>query len=227
MTNVEVPESAIDEQYRDQMRATYFMEGVHQLLRVIQDSHEGAVYLTVPPETRSLIKDRSIREDFVIGSLRKMVPCSFLEGILDTVRTRVLNLTLELESKAADAGNPLEDLRKNKPEQIQHIYNTEIRGTVGNFAQGSSDFSQVSHVQANDQDALAKVLNELGLDEQSVVELVAAAKEERPINDKAFGPRVSQLVGKAVGKAWEGLLKVPGTVAANLLASALKGYYGL
>ncbi len=225
--NVQIPMSAIDEPYRNQIVRFDFTQGVRVLEVQIDNATKGSLKVAVPPEALAVIRNPNIREDMELGSVVKVINTSFIQGILDTVRNRVLNFTLELESEAGIAGDPLADLRERKAEKVQQIFNTEIRGNVANFAAGSSNVQQAFEVGKGDREALAEALSEIGLDSHGVAELVEAASEEEPKQDGSFGKKVAVLTGKAFTKAGEGLLKVPASVAGNLISTALKGYYGI
>ncbi|MFT5469988.1 MAG: hypothetical protein ACI8UO_005112 [Verrucomicrobiales bacterium] len=189
-------------------------------------SEDGFLTIAVPPEAMTFVKNPFVRDDMILASLTKQISVSAVRGILDTVRNRILSFTLELESEAPNAGDPLEELRMKKPEQVQQIFNTEIRGNVGNLSQGGADFSQDAQIAAGDLDALRKLLDEIGVEPDLAAELTDTVSDEVPIDGK-IGTRVSDTIKKIVSKGTEGLLKVPGTVAANLITSAMKAYYGI
>jgi len=226
-TNVAIPPTSIDEAIRNSIVPVRFHQGIMELDTLTTSSREGFLNLTVPPEAFMFIKHPQMRGDMVLCSVSKVVNTAFIKGIFDTVRNRILNFTLELESEGSNAGDPLESLRIGKSDVIQHIFNTEIRGNVSNLAQGSSQFSQNVNVPKGDVEAFISSLQPIGLTEGEINELVETIQQETPDEKGAFGKGASGLMGKVFSKAAEGLLKVPGSVAGNLLTEALKGYYGL
>jgi hypothetical protein len=225
--NVQIPTSAVLEEFRESIIGLRVTQGVREIQEQIANSEKGALRIAVPPEAHAAIRNMQIREDMVLGSVVKIVSTSFLQGILDNVRNRILNFTLELESEAPKTGDPLESLRVEKSEKVQQIFNTEIRGDVSNFAQGSREFSQRVEVPKGNIDALKLALQSIGLDSESIKEFVTAVREEKPSKQGGFGQRVSALMGKAFTKASQGLLKVSGSVAADVLTQMLKSYYGI
>ena len=226
LRNVRIPITAIPEQFRDGIAGVRATQGIREIQEQIAHAKDGAIRISLPPEVYGAIRNENVRDDMVLAAAAKIVNTSFLQGILDAVRNRILNFTLELESEAPNAGDPLEGLRVNKPERVQQIFNTEIRGNVGNVSQGGSGFEQVAHLTQGDADALREALKAMGLDKADADELVVAAETEKPQANGTFGRRVSALIGKAFAKASEGLLKIPASVAGSLLAEALKKYYG-
>lgn len=227
LRNVRMPITAIPEEIRDFIAGVHATHGVREIQEQIFQAKDGALRIAIPPEAYGAIRNENVRKDMVLASAVKIVNTSFLQGILDAVRNRILNFTLELESEAPNTGDPLEGLRMNKADKVQQIFNTEIRGNVGNVSQGGSSFSQVAHISQGDVDALAEALVAIGLDKGDTDELVEAVTVEKPQPNGTFGKRVSALIGKAFAKASEGLLKIPASVAGSLLTEAIKRYYGI
>lgn len=227
LRNVRVPITSIPKEYRDFIAGVRANQGVRQIQEQIECAKDGSLRIAIPPEAYGAISNLNVREDMAMASAVKIVNTSFLQGILDAVRNRILNFTLELESQAPSTGDPLEGLRVNKPDVIQHIFNTEIKGNVGNVSQGGSNISQVANVLTGDSDSLHTALRAIGLTDKDAGNLVDAAQSEAPREDGSFGKKVSALIGKAFTKASEGLLKIPASVAGSLLTEALKRYYGI
>jgi AbiTii len=227
LKNIQIPLSAVMEEFRQDIVETKVVQGVRGIRELIANSEGGSLRIALPSEAHAAIRDPNVREDMVLASAVKIINTSPLEGILDTVRNRILNFTLELDSEAPKTGDPIDRLRVEKSEKVQQIFNTQIMGNVANLAQASSQFSQVVDVPKGDASALRAALKSIGLDRESIEELTAAATEEKPSNQGAFGHRVSTAIGKAVTKASQGLLKVSTSVAANILTEVLKSYYGI
>ena len=68
----------------------------------------------------------------------------------------------------------------------------------------------------------------LGIAESELEELKEAVEEtEVPTTKGRFGKKVARWLGSTLAKAAEGAYKVGTEVAADVLAKALNGYYGL
>jgi hypothetical protein len=227
LRNVPVPYSSVDEDVRDKIFSKPFNSGVTDLAAQIGSVSDSFLHIRVPNEAFPFIKQSNVAPQYVIGCATFYVPTAFLQGILDTVRNRILNFTLELESSASEAGDPIADLKNNKPQTVQHIFNTEIKGNVANFAAGNTNVTQTYEVPKGDLAGLAAALKDIGLKPQAVEEFLEAVKEEEKAAPDKFGKRVSAAIGKAMGQAYEGLLKAPGAVAGNLITGILKSYYGI
>jgi len=145
------------------------------------------------------------------------------------VRTRILNFVLEIESEAPDAGDAAPGVHPVPQERITQVFHTEIYGNVGNVAAGGEGFSQsnVSSVVQGDFNSLRTYLAGLGVESADLSELENAAQQDRASSQKGMGERTGQWLGKMIGKASTGVLKVGTTVATTVLTKALAQYLGL
>ncbi len=152
-----------------------------------------------------------------------------LAGILDTIRNKVLNFVLELESRNPEAGEPVNDKNQVPKEQVQQVFNTVIKGDVTNMAQGGSGFTQqaMMQVRKGDLDALIRAISEFGIGADEMHELRNAVSDEPTAIEGNFGKKVTFWIGKIVSKAAQGAYTVSTSVAGNVITEALKKYYGI
>lgn len=166
-----------------------------------------------------------IMEGFGLLSARRQVPVPLIVEVLDNVRTRVLNLALELEKVVPDAGEL--GVGPADPRTVNNIVNL-VYGSGNTVAVGSS--VQVTQVQAGDLDSLLKAVAAAGLSPGDVKELKQAvegdaADEETP--DGKPGSRVATFLGKVS----LGGLKAAGQAGvqegAKILGELVRAYYGM
>ena len=74
-----------------------------------------------------------------------------LAGILSTVRNRILNFALEIESSNPNAGEAPANTLPVPKEHVAHIFNHYIYGNVGNVASGHN-IHQTATVNVNQGD---------------------------------------------------------------------------
>lgn len=227
LSNVVIPESAFPEEFREQLLPVHFHHGVNELQGLMSSAPDGKLFVTVSPEIYPFLVNESIREDFQLAQAKRLVPSSFILGILDTIRNRILNFTLELEEFSSSAGDPLVDLKKSRPREVKQTFNTHILGAVSNLNQGGSHVSQNVSIHRGDIKAVAAKLTELGFSNAEVNEFSEALQTESPDKDGIFGTKVSTLLGKAIQKAGAGALKIPTSVAGSLISELIKNYYGI
>ena len=75
-----------------------------------------------------LYYQRRFIDGFALVSAWQEVPRSAIVGLLDTIRTRVLNMALELQT---EIGNADDDLRKITPEESKQVDQTIVNNIFG------------------------------------------------------------------------------------------------
>ena len=68
----------------------------------------------------------------------KVIPSTKLEGIVDIVKTKILNFVLEIEVINPEAGEAKLNSNPIPQEKVSQIFNINISGNVGNLASGNS-----------------------------------------------------------------------------------------
>ncbi|HWD12235.1 MAG TPA: hypothetical protein VG519_02680 [Pseudochrobactrum sp.] len=155
-----------------------------------------------------------------------------LIDIENTVRNKILELSLNIWKKYPDAGNSSDSDLKNSigEEAMTQIFNTTIHGAATVIGTSNQSINHTTYL--NDKGnlkALAELLIEKGLNTQDVQELeTAIQKDPAPIDkNSGFGPSVAGWITKTIGKAVSGTWKIGIGTGSALLEAALLKYYGL
>lgn len=227
LRNAPIPIMCIPEEFRKFVTDVEFRSGIGSLQDLISRSKGGTLQEQWPADLVAFVASR-IYERMNLGQAWKAIPSSAIVGILDTVRNRILNFVLEIESAAPDAGE-IASSPALTPEQVGNVFNTYIMGNVGNVASGSSNVEQHATVTINqgDFESLSKFLKSLGVDESDIAELRDAVEAEPTTTKAGFGRRVAGWIGKMVTKSAQGLWRVATTTASAVLTKAIAQYYGL
>ena len=77
-------------------------------------------------------------EGYVCMQAWKVIPTSFVIGIVDTIKTKILNFVLEIEMIDKDAGDVAINSNPIPQEKINQIFNINITGNVQNLASGNN-----------------------------------------------------------------------------------------
>ncbi len=150
-----------------------------------------------------------------------------VRAIVDTVRTRILDLALSLEAIEPSAGE-----RASPPVNLARIEQLVVNVFGGNVAFASSEVRQQAIVvPVGDRDRLLKALREAGVEDEAMAELSQAIEEDARTGEGApgmgLGPRV---------KGWIADLAVQGPAAAGkgaagaiggLAVKAIAEYFGI
>lgn len=229
LRNALIPPMTIPEEYREIVHTAYTLEPVGSLEESISRSDGNNLRSNWPPDLVVHLGNE-IYQDMVCMSAWRLIPRGAIIGILDTVRTRILNFVLAIEAEAPTAGEASSGELTIPEEKVAQVFQTHIYGDVANIAQSSSEFTQisVSGVLEGDFESLKSYLLRQGLSGDDVDELHQAIKADSKNGiPERIGSSISSWIGKMILKASEGALKFGSTVAAQLLTSALMNYLGL
>ena len=123
------------------------------------------------------------------------LPRSAVAGLVDTVKTRVLSMVLDIEMENPSAGEIAGTTQPISENKVAQIFNTNIYGgQVGNVAAGSSGVTQQvgDQVVAGDLASLAKYLGSIGVTDQESVQLVSALEDDQASGHPGIGGRVTE-----------------------------------
>lgn len=227
--NAPIPEMCIPKEFREALTHKKMWEGVGPIKNLIDDNEDSTLRMQWPADAYALF-GQEIYERMNLVQAWMLLSKSALVGILSTVRNRILNFVIEIEATNPDAGEAAPGSTPVPKEKVSQIFNTYIYGTVGNVASGQ-DIQQTAtvNIQQGDFRSLAAFLQEKGVEKAEVLALKQAVEADpKPSpTDKGFGKKVSAWTGKMLQKSAEGTWKMGTTIAANLLTSAIKSYYGI
>lgn len=179
-----------------------------------------------------LLLQGKVYPDYACNSVNGRISRSSLAAIRHSVRSRVLELTLELEKSVPDAaaasvGPPV------LPSGPSAAAATQIAQQIiyGNFtsiaATGDGTTIQIA-VTPNDAKSLAQFLSQSGMDDCDARELATLASSEKPdSNAEPMGPKVRGWLLENLKQAASGTWKMGLTVATDVIKEALLKYYGL
>ncbi len=157
-------------------------------------------------------------------------PTSFYE-IQQTVRSRILELTIELEKSVPGAMHVAfgkHSANKSETEQVQQITQQIIYGNVSTAVAGGSGVNIAVAVNERDNNSFIKHLVATGIPEVDATELAQImATEEPTTSDEPFGQKAKNWIAFNLKKAAEGTWNVGISVATKILTEAALKYYGL
>ena len=160
------------------------------------------------------------------------VPKSAVTGIVDTVRTRVLNMALEIQSDIGEKDEELKEITAEESEKVdQTIVNNIYGGNVylsgGNSTMTATTIQQQQqNIVAGDWGQLERVLKDAGITRPELKELSAAVEADANQKLKENGP-VMKWIRAAAPKVLAGGVKMGAEVGKAVLTEMLMQYYGL
>lgn len=216
---VGVPDYAIPADVRASVKEMAFYQGVGTLENLVADAQRTAqlvVATQFPVDVAVLVK---VIVDQQTVRMWKELPVAMVAGILDAVRSKALDFTLEIEAANPQAGEATTGSTPPVPvARTEAIFNTVILG--GNVAVGPNATVQVVQ---GDLGSLMAYLETQGVAEADRRELEAALAAD----ENTLGERVKGWLGAMVAKTASFGANVGANAAGGLIAAAVLRYLGM
>jgi hypothetical protein len=228
LQNAEIPIQTLPEKFRDKYRHAYIAQSVGSLQATLEGQSEGALSLPWPTEAVQLFGG-DMYENMHCMQAWKVLSTGSLRGILDAVKTRVLDFTLALGRLHPDlmtAGSS--DANIASPQELRQTFNTTIYGSVGAIANASTNVAQHVTVSPGDRAALDRQLASQGVPPEDIADLHRAMKADAEKGEgSSLGPKVKEWLGNAVLKVGSGLWSTTIETAGKVLPPLIAGYLGI
>lgn len=235
LQNAPIPPLAFPKEYRDSLFNITFHQPVAEL-EALARSGKSQPRIEWPADalmlTHVLLREGKLKLDprLHLNQAYSIVSPSMMSGILDAVRSRILDLSLTLEDTAPAAGE--KGASVPSPERMNQIFYNNIYGSSANLAIGSTQVQQSTILPARgDEDALVRALLAANIDQEAVNDLRAALAQDRVANNgvdpPSPGPQVSTWWSRFALKATRGASAIGTAAAGELVAQALASYFGI
>jgi hypothetical protein len=180
-----------------------------------------------------LLLQGKVSKNFACNGVKGIVSKAALTELQNAVRTRILELTLELEkSIPASTEIALGPLTSTPPtkdsEAVTQITQQIIHGNQTNITASGKDAQFQINVLEGNSGSLMKALVEGGIAESDAAELAEiVASEKGGTKEEPFGTKARAWIIRNIGKAADGTWKAGVAVATKVLTEAALHYYGL
>lgn len=225
MKNAPVPSIGFPAKFRDGILFNVtFTQSIAELEELSHSSEQlqspwaaNAIALT-----NSLIErgEVTLYEGLGLQQAWRVISRAQLVSIIDTVRTRILDLALTMERADPSTGQadapPL-------PTDTKQMIVTNVFGGNPNIAVASEQFTQTVEIPVGDRAALREQLDALGVPEPDIGDLFAAISADDAVNRRSLGPETSGWLASIMVRAQD--LGI-GT-AGGLIAAAIAQFVGL
>jgi hypothetical protein len=164
----------------------------------------------------------SLLEGCVLMTAWQLVPMSAIAGMLDTIRTRVLTMAIDIRNDSEQSGVDLADIKQDSPE-AEKVQQTVVHNVYGNvYLAAGSQVINTQSIEVGNWDDLRKVLEESGIDDGDLSELHQTIQ-----HDKTIDSRVKGWITRNAGKVFDHGLQVGTSVGTTILTEFIKRYLGL
>jgi AbiTii len=227
--NAQIPQFSInDDEHRKRLFTSYFFDPVAELEQLTSGDKSETLQSFWPADIVAYYQLKEIYQGMVLSTAWRELSKSSLAGVLDTIRTRVLEFVLSIEDELniKSQGNKKEvevnQLTSDKVSQIVHnvIYGGNVSiGNIGDTVQ------QIITIQPGDLASLKKYLKELGLTDNLLEELDQALEKDIE-SPKQPGAATSSWLSRVMIMIGRGSISVTSNAAGSLIATALMQYLG-
>ncbi|WP_326006076.1 AbiTii domain-containing protein, partial [Vibrio cholerae] len=178
-----------------------------------------------------LLLQGKVYKDYACNDISATISSTVLYEIQHTVRSRILELTLELEKSVPEAMDIKFGKSINNQEdrdQIQQISQQIIYGNVATAVTGGIGSSISIEVSERDNPSLIESLVRNGISESDASDLAQIMETETPTSiEEPFGDKAKSWIASNLTKAAKGTWGVGISVATKVLTEAAMKYYGL
>lgn len=157
MQNAPIPPMCIPERFREGVKRSILSEPISYYGSLVAQSDGNNARENWSADLVAFVGS-NIFENMNCMAAWKVIPFSALVALIDTIKTRVLNFCLEIESEDPDAGEAPPNEPPIAQERVDQVFNTFITGTVQNLATGSHHVSQQATMNSGVSDALFRDL---------------------------------------------------------------------
>jgi hypothetical protein len=228
LSDAPIPPSCIPEKYRKIMSEVTILDGIGELQSIVnKDENEESICQPWPADLIALVS-RSIYRNMSMVSAHKTCPATAIIGILETIRSRILDFVLALEENCPEAGEAIGSTKLDKKEIDQMVTNNIFKG-VGNVALQCGTVSQNNtvNVEKGNWILLENLLREAKIEAEHIRELKDILEKDPPKSKTNLGSHLSAWIGTICAKAASGLYSIPFDTISNVLAGAICKYMGI
>jgi hypothetical protein len=224
INNAQIPPYLIEKYAGDSWTKYEVRESIAAVDEMVKKSADGGSF-GIDASNLILLLQGKVYEGYACNDVSGSIsPTAFYE-IQQTVRSRILELTIELEKSVPGSmhvafGTPAAN--KSETEQVQQITQQIIYGNVSTAVAGGSGSNIAVAVNERDNNSFITHLVATGIPEGDATELAQIMATEEPTSsDEPFGQKAKSWIASNLKKAAEGTWKV------KVLTEAALRYYGL
>ncbi|EGQ8808831.1 hypothetical protein DC847_RS20305 [Vibrio parahaemolyticus] len=230
ITNAQIPPYIIEQHAGDHWTKYEVRESIAAVNDMVRRSSDGGSF-GIDASNLILLLQGKVYEGYACNDISATIsPTAFYE-IQQTVRSRILELTLELEKSVPEAMEITFGKSVNSDEereQVQQISQQIIYGNVATAVTGGVGSSITIEVNEKDSSSLIESLVRNGIPAPDASELAQIMEAELPASsEEPFGDKAKSWITTNLAKAAEGTWGVGISVATKVLTEAAMKYYGL
>jgi hypothetical protein len=229
LKNVGIPQAVVEKEHRENLFKAHMTEPVGELERLAKN--ESSLRADWSADAVAYYQQKEIYENglALAAAWRQLTPYA-IAGILETVRTRVLDFVLRIEGElnVNSAANEVpEEIDRPAPQKVDQIVHNIFYGASNVSVGNSGTVHQTTvNVQPGDLEGLKKYLKGLGLTNKLIEELDDALQKDQSAESQP-GPSTQNWLGKVMVQIGRGTLSIASNAAGSLVADAVMRFLGI
>ncbi|MDD3818363.1 MAG: hypothetical protein RBT05_00595 [Bacteroidales bacterium] len=222
--NVTLPKFNLPDSIKEWASNIIMAKGIGELESMLKTGSDS-FQIRWPQEAILLARDRiEMTNGMVLFDAYQPISSSFIAGIIDNIKNKLLRFILDLESSDIALDNR-SDIQPEK-EQIRNMFNIIIYGDKNIVTSGEKVLPPTYQGEPANINSLIKYIASLDIDQEYIKALESAIKKDKIPPSGQFGTQVKKWLGDLVAKASSGVYKLSIEIIIILVTEALKKYYG-
>jgi len=216
-----IPASLLEPQHRWAATVLRLTEPV-SAYESLDGSSKGVLIYDWPSDMIALYQSRLL-QGAVLMRAWQQVPKSVYAGVLDSVRTRVLTMAIDIKNDAEASGLDLTRIKQNSPE-ADRVQQTVVHAVYGNvYVAAGSQVINTQNIEVGNWSDLHKTLKEFGIADTDLGELHKTLEHDKKID----GEGLKGWITRNAGKLFDHGLQVGTAVGTTILTQLIKRHLGL
>jgi hypothetical protein len=179
-----------------------------------------------------LLLQGKIYPDYAINSVTGTIGAASLVELQNAVRTRVLELTIQIEKAVPLAAeitlDHQERIKAEDSQKVNQVTNQIIHGNLMQISNTGDNSSIILKIGQRDKGSVIEALSSKGISEAEAVEFAEILAEEEPESvDEPFGNKAKAWIADKTGKMATGVWNMGIAAGTKVLTEAALKYYGL
>ncbi len=232
INNAQIPGYLIEKFAGKKWTKHEIRDGIAAVDELIRSSADGDGSLGIDASNLILLLQGKVYADYSCNGVQGTISRAALTELQYAVRSRILELTLELEKSIPAAaeitfGSPGPSEKFNS-EKVNQISQQIIYGNVTTISSSGAGTQINVSISERDNKAFIEYLVKAGIPEDDASELSEIVAAEDPSNpEEPLGVKAKEWLVKNIRKAADGTWKIGVSVATKVLTEAALNYYGL
>ena len=235
----EIPISMLEEPLNLEFRYIDIRDGIATIEQMAKDKIENkspTFFREIPMELLHLIQPavtKLLKSDVRLSAegARLIGNSNIFIEIPNSIRVKLLEFIMRI---ADEFGYEIEIEKFNKETSNNQTINNFMSTIITNNGDGNlvntganNNINLTSTIMKGDLDRLKSELSKQGIDQEDIGELVEIVVSESPTEEKKLGEKTKNWILRIMEKSLDGVGKIATSASGNLLATLIKGYYGI